>query len=77
MKTSAAGRRLCFGWKLAINTTSAGLAVSPLKLPLLLPQAAVSCQKVRRMLEVAFSLCGRDFTLPASAYVLQVGSIPV
>lgn len=77
MKTTAAGRRLCFGWKLAINTTSAGFTVSPLKLPVLLPQAEVNCQKVQSMPEVTFSLHGRDFTIPASAYVLQVSLIPV
>lgn len=42
----------------------------------LLSQAAVSCQKVWSMPEVTLNLHGRDFTVPTSAFVLQVGLIP-
>lgn len=43
---------------------------------LLLSQATVNCQNIQNMPDVTFTLKGKAFTVPASAYVSQVSSLP-
>lgn len=40
---------------------------------MLFSQASVSCQNIQSMPEVTFTLNGNAFTIPASAYVSEVG----
>lgn len=44
-----------------------------LLIPFLFPQYIVNCNTVGQMPDITFNIHGQQFTLPASAYVSQVG----